>query len=51
MRDLSNSYRHDILQLLNGKDFVGIELGVATGEFSARMVASGRFKEVFGVDM
>lgn len=51
MRELSDAYRHDILQLLDGTGFVGVELGVAAGEFSARMVASGRFKEFFGVDM
>lgn len=51
MRELTNSHRHDILQLMEGGDFVGVELGVAAGEFSARMVASGRFKEFFGVDM
>lgn len=51
MRELAGAHRHDILQLMDGKDFVGVELGVAAGEFSARMVASGRFKEFFGVDM
>ncbi len=51
MRELPGTYRHDILQLLEGSDLVGIELGVAAGEFSARMVGSGRFKEFFGVDM
>ncbi len=30
---------------------IGIELGVAAGEFSRRMVASGRFSVFFGVDM
>jgi hypothetical protein len=51
MRKLKGAHRHDILQMFDGNDLVGIELGVAAGEFSARMVASGRFAEFFGVDM
>lgn len=30
---------------------IGVELGVAAGGFSRRMVASGRFETFFGVDM
>ena len=51
MRELPGAHRHDILQLMEGGDFVGVELGVAAGEFSARMVVSGRFRDFFGVDM
>ena len=51
MQKLAGAHRHDILQLMQGNDCVGVELGVAAGEFSARMVASGRFREFFGVDM
>jgi hypothetical protein len=44
--------RHDILRLLGDRTgLVGVELGVAGGGFSARMVASGRFATFFGVDM
>ncbi|MDH3265260.1 MAG: class I SAM-dependent methyltransferase, partial [Paracoccaceae bacterium] len=44
--------RHDILRLLpEGPGRIGLELGVAGGEFSRRMVASGRFAQFFGVDM
>ena len=44
--------RHDILRLLvDRSELVGVELGVAAGEFSRRMVASGRFQTFLGVDM
>lgn len=44
--------RHDVLQLLEDRSgLVGVELGVAAGEFSRRMVMSGRFSQFFGVDM
>lgn len=43
--------RHDVLKLLKGKGLRGLELGVAGGGFSARMVASGRFAQFFGIDM
>ncbi|MDO9526077.1 MAG: class I SAM-dependent methyltransferase [Gemmobacter sp.] len=52
MRKLDGYRRHDILNLLpEGPDRIGVELGVAGGEFSRRMVASGRFATFFGVDM
>ncbi len=52
MRSLTGFHRHDILKLLpGGNGCIGIELGVAGGEFSRRMVASGRFATFFGVDM
>lgn len=43
--------RYEIVNLLKGQDLVGIELGVASGDFSRRMVASGKFSRFFGVDM
>ncbi len=44
--------RFDLLALLADKtDLTGIELGVAGGDYSAKMVASGKFKVFFGVDM
>lgn len=45
-------HRQDVLRLLGDRNgLVGVELGVAAGEFSHRMVASGRFETFFGVDM
>ena len=40
-------FRHDILKSLNNNDCIGIELGVAGGNFSKRMVKSGKFKKFF----
>lgn len=49
---LEGWHRHDVLRLLGERnELIGAELGVAGGEFSHRMVASGRFAEFFGVDM
>ena len=42
--------RDGVLAPLRGKKNVGIELGVAGGSFSTRIVQSGRFEKVFGVD-
>jgi SAM-dependent methyltransferase len=50
-RILANCYRHDVVHLLGGSANVGVELGVAEGVFSERMVRSGRFARFFGVDM
>ena len=48
---LQDAYRHDVLKLLrNASGNVGVELGVAQGIFSERMVASGRFEIFYGVD-
>lgn len=45
-------YRQEVLQLLGTRTgLVGVELGVAGGAFSQRMVASGKFARFFGVDM
>jgi len=52
MRKLEGARRHEILQLLGDRrGLVGVELGVAGGGFSARMVGSGKFDTFFGVDM
>jgi len=49
---LDGRTRFDLLELLEGKtELTGIELGVAAGDYSAKMVASGKFKQFFGVDM
>ncbi len=44
-------HRHDVVNLLDGNDNLGVELGVAEGVYSERMVASGRFKSFIGIDM
>lgn len=49
---LDGRSRFDLLELLDGKsELIGIELGVAAGDYSAKMVASGKFQQFFGVDM
>lgn len=42
--------RHDVASALKGSQNVGIELGVARGIYSKRMVESGKFKRFYGVD-
>ena len=45
-------HRQDVLRLLGDRSgMIGVELGVAAGEYSRRMVDSGRFETFFGVDM
>ncbi len=48
---LENSFRHDIALLLDGNENIGIELGVATGIYSKRMLDSNKFKQFYGVDV
>ena len=45
------SYRWNVIDGLSGDKNLGIELGVAAGSFSAKMVASGKFARFWGVDM
>lgn len=47
----SEMLRHDVANQLNGQNNVGIELGVAEGVFSKRMVASSKFRIFYGVDL
>jgi hypothetical protein len=42
--------RFNVPDFLNRKNLVGIELGVAKGEFSKKMINSGKFKLYYGVD-
>ena len=42
--------RHNIVNNIEGKNNIGIELGVATGVFSKRMIATNKFKRFYGVD-
>lgn len=48
---MPGSERWDVVQPLAESGNIGIELGVAAGSFSARMVHSGRFIRYFGVDV
>lgn len=48
---LADYKRHDVANLLDGQANVGVELGVAEGVFSERMMASGKFAHFIGVDM
>ncbi len=48
---IPNSYRHNVIDSLRGDKNVGIELGVARGIFSKRMVDSAKFRKFFGVDV
>lgn len=47
---LAGTARWDVIAPLPAEGNVGIELGVARGAFSARMVASGKFRQFYGVD-
>ena len=47
---VKGSYRWNVIDGLTGHSNRGIELGVAAGSFSQRMVASGRFTRFWGVD-
>ena len=44
-------YRDDVITGLQGNNSIGIELGVAGGHFSDRMVRSNKFHKFFGVDL
>lgn len=44
------SYRWNVIDALPASGNIGIELGVAAGSFSRRMVDSGKFRTFFGVD-
>tara|TARA_B100001564_G_scaffold317968_1_gene294292 strand:- start:1413 stop:2180 length:768 start_codon:yes stop_codon:yes gene_type:complete len=46
-----NFLRHDCLQFLDKEDCIGIELGVAGGHYSKRIIESGKFKKFYGVDL
>jgi len=49
---IKNSYRHDVVKLLSlSEGNIGVELGVAKGIFSSRMVDSGYFSSFIGIDM
>ena len=47
---IKNYNRFNVPDFLNRKNLVGIELGVAKGKFSKKMINSGKFKFYYGVD-
>mgnify|MGYP006424823745 FL=1 len=49
-KTLSGALRYEVVQELCGNKNIGIELGVAKGNFSKHMVESKKFKLFFGVD-
>jgi hypothetical protein len=52
VKHLDGYNRFDLTKLLpDGADFIGIELGVAAGEYSSKMAESGKFSTFWGVDM
>jgi len=53
MTTLKGYYRHDVIKLLRRREavMVGVELGVAGGAFSRRMIESSLFDYLFGVDI
>jgi Methyltransferase domain len=50
LKRLPGTQRWNVIDPLPATGNIGIELGVAAGSFSARMVQSGRFARFFGVD-
>ena len=46
-----NMLRHEIVEHLRGSGNIGIELGVAEGVYSKRMMNSNKFARFFGVDV
>ena len=51
-KKLKGYNRFDLINLLpEGSNFKGIELGVAAGDYSAKMASSGKFETLWGVDM
>ena len=52
VKHLDGYNRFDLTKLLpDGSDHIGIELGVAAGEYSSKMAGSGKFSAFWGVDM
>ena len=47
---LDGKNRYDLVNLLEKGSLIGIELGVAGGLFSKKMIETGKFKFFFGVD-
>ncbi len=47
---LLNIKRHEIVNKLNGNQNIGVELGVAEGNFSKKLIESNKFSIFYGID-
>jgi len=47
---LNGKNRYDLVNLIEGNNLIGVELGVAGGLFSKKMIDTGKFKTFFGID-
>ena len=47
---LKGKNRYDLINLIEGNNLIGVELGVAGGLFSKKMIDTGKFKTFFGID-
>ena len=43
--------RHEVVNLLEGNDNIGIELGVAKWVYAQKMMDSNKFARLYGVDL
>ena len=48
---ISGSVRYDVVKDLIGNNNIGIELGVAKGDFSKKMIQTKKFSKFYGVDV
>ena len=48
---IPGTYREDVISSLHGNQNIGIELGVAQGVFSKKMMNSRKFSHFYGIDM
>lgn len=51
IKSATGLHRHDVVKFLGGNDNIGIELGVASGSLSRRLLDSQSFRMLFGVDV
>ena len=47
---LKKFYRKDLPKIFKKKNLIGVELGVAKGDFSKQLINSNKFKCLFGID-
>lgn len=43
-------YRHEVTNHLEGAENIGVELGVASGSLTKRLLQTGKFRTLFGID-
>ena len=48
---ITGSVRYDVVNDLIGTNNIGIELGVARGDFSKKMIQTKKFSKFYGVDV